>query len=151
MASDAMRGRPAGADGFTLIELMIVVVIIAILASIAVPSYQNSVRKSRRTDAKVMVSSTAQELERCLTQFGRYDDAGCRIQNGTTYNSPEGYYSVAVAIPDPATPTIVNSYRLTATPTGAQTKDSACAAFTLNNLGVKGASDASNTATNDCW
>lgn len=146
-----MMRRLDGADGFTLIELMIVVVIIAILASIALPSYQNSVRKSRRTDAKVVLSGTAQQLERCLTQFGRYDDAGCGIQAGTTYNSPEGYYTVAVEIPNPATPTVPNSYRLAATPTGAQTKDTACAAFTLNNLGVKGATDASDAAANDCW
>lgn len=146
-----MMGRPDRAAGFTLIELMIVVVIIAILASIALPSYQNSVRKSRRTDAKVMLSGTAQQLERCLTQFGRYDDAGCGIQAGTTYNSPEGYYAVAVAIPNPATPTVANSYRLTATPTGAQTKDTACATLTLNNLGVKGATDSSDAATDDCW
>ena len=146
-----MMRRPDRADGFTLIELMIVVVIIAVLASIALPSYQNSVRKSRRTDAKVVLSGTAQQLERCLTQFGRYDDASCGIQAGTTYNSAEGYYTVAVAIPDPATPSVANSFRLTATPTGAQIKDTACAAFTLNNLGVKGATDSSDVAAADCW
>jgi prepilin-type N-terminal cleavage/methylation domain-containing protein len=50
--------------GFTLIELMIAVVVIAILAAIAYPSYQDSVRKSRRADAKSALMEHAQFMER---------------------------------------------------------------------------------------
>ena len=57
-------------SGFTLIELMVVVTVVALLAMIALPSYQNSVRKSRRTDARIALIELAQTLERCQTQFG---------------------------------------------------------------------------------
>ena len=53
--------------GFTLVELMIVVVIVAILAAIAVPSYMTSVRKTRRADAKTALLDLAGREERYLT------------------------------------------------------------------------------------
>ena len=49
--------------GFTLIELMIVVAIVAILASIALPAYNSSVTKSRRADARVMLLRAVQQQE----------------------------------------------------------------------------------------
>ncbi len=61
------------ARGFTLIELMIVVAVIAILAAIAYPSYQDSVRKSRRADAKAALLDLAQFMERNYTTANRYD------------------------------------------------------------------------------
>ena len=61
------------AKGFTLIELMIVVAVIAILASIAYPSYQDSVRKTRRADAKEVLLEGAQWMERFFTENYRYD------------------------------------------------------------------------------
>jgi len=89
--------------GVTLVELIIVMVVVAVLAMIAVPSYQDSVRKSRRTDGRVVLNDTAQRLERCFTQFGAYDAAGCGIADGEEILSPEGFYTVTVAIPDAAT------------------------------------------------
>jgi type IV pilus assembly protein PilE len=59
--------------GFTLIELVIVVAIVAILATIAYPSYQDSVRKSRRADAKGVLMEAAQWMERFYTENNRYD------------------------------------------------------------------------------
>jgi len=49
---------------FTLIELMVTVAIVGILASIAYPSYQDSVRKSRRADVKGVVLGLANAMER---------------------------------------------------------------------------------------
>ena len=61
------------ASGFSLIELMIVVVITAILATLAYPSYNNYVVKSRRTDAQAVLIEAAHFMERFYTENNRYD------------------------------------------------------------------------------
>lgn len=58
--------------GFTLLELMVVVAIIAILAAIAIPSYQSSIAKSRRADAQGALQGLAQAMERFQTNNGTY-------------------------------------------------------------------------------
>ncbi len=67
-------------SGFTLVELLIVMVIASILMMVAVPSYRQSVIKSRRADARVALNDVAQRLERCYTQFGAYDAAGLQYR-----------------------------------------------------------------------
>jgi len=62
-------------QAFTLIELMIVVAIIGILASIAYPNYQDSVKKSRRADAKSALLGFANAMERYYTENSTYCDA----------------------------------------------------------------------------
>lgn len=80
-----------GQRGFTLIELMIVVVIIGIIASIAYPSYTRYVQKSVRTDAHAGLMRVASELERCYTRT--YSYSGCSI----TTSSPDGNYEIEQA------------------------------------------------------
>lgn len=63
-------------QGFTLIELMIVVAVIGILAAIAIPNYQESMRKSRRSDAEGALLNFANAMERHYTQNSSYCDAG---------------------------------------------------------------------------
>lgn len=118
-------------QGFSLIELLIVVVIASILAVIAIPSYQASVMKSRRADGRVLLNDTAQRLERCYSQFGAYDAAGCAIADGETILSTEEFYEVTVAIADAAT------YTLTAAPQGAQAEDADCGSLGLTNTGER--------------
>jgi type IV pilus assembly protein PilE len=138
-----MKSNANGAHaGVTLIELMIVVVIVAILASIALPSYQESVRKTRRSDAKVTLNETAQRLERCRTQFGSYDAAGCPL--ASPFNSAEGYYSVAVL-------RAAGSFTLTASAQAAQVSDARCATFALDHLGTRTATAGDGSAAPDCW
>jgi prepilin-type N-terminal cleavage/methylation domain-containing protein len=61
-----------GEQGFTLIELMIVVAVISILTLIAYPSYVNSVREGRRGQAKADLVTLANNMERCFTQTNTY-------------------------------------------------------------------------------
>ena len=69
--------RKDAQGGFTLIELMIVVVVIAILAAIAIPNYTNYVRQSHRADAQSEMLRLAQALERCFTRHRSYEGESC--------------------------------------------------------------------------
>ena len=79
--------------GFSLIELMIVVVIVAIIISIAYPSYRDQVRKTRRADAKAALLDAAGKMERYYTQFGRY--SATLTNSGIIATSPEAHYQIA--------------------------------------------------------
>ena len=139
--------------GFTLIELMVTVVVLAIIVGIAVPSYQQQVRKSRRADARNAVLDLAGREERFLSISNSYSqtpaDVGYAGPFPVTVNN--GYYQLTVVSPDPAQG-VTPSYLITATYFGPQVADTDCAQFTVNQLGQQvalTAGGALNTAT--CW
>jgi len=123
--------------GLTLVELVIVMVIVAILAAVAVPSYVNSVQKSRRTDAKTALTTSAQAMERWFTQNNTYANVAVGT-NGVYAVSDNGYYTITL------TNQTATTYTLTATPVGAQANDS-CGAFSLDQA------DTRLPATAGCW
>jgi type IV pilus assembly protein PilE len=127
--------------GFTLVEVMIVVAIVAILASIAYPAYTDHVRKSRRAEAKQALMERAQQLERCYTRFGSYNNAGCAEAAAAAYpydSVPNEFYSITAAI-------TATTFTLTATAQGVQAADADCATFNLTHTSAR-------TATNaNCW
>ena len=126
--------------GFTLIELMIVVVVVGILAAIAFPSYARYVEQARRADAKSALLDAAQRLERCYTQRNHY--ANCLT---FPIDSPDGFYTVTVS---PAITDTSPTFTLTATPQGVQ-DGSPCGAFTLTNNGAR---DVTGSLGRDrCW
>ena len=90
-----MRQPPRRHGGFTLIELMIVVVIIGILASIAIPSYQNHVRGSQRTDGTTALMDLRMAQERWRANNPSYtNDIGNLVGVGAV--SSEGRYNLEV-------------------------------------------------------
>ena len=132
------RPNTAHTNGFTLIELMFVLLILGIVLALAYPSYLESVRKARRADAAATLMDRAQSLERCFTRFNSYSNDACPTPAGT---SVDGFYTITV---EPETPT--TTYTLTATPVGDQLNDR-CGTLTIDNLGNK----TPTPDNNRCW
>ena len=135
--------------GFTLMELMIVLVIIGLLAGIGYPSYLDSAKKSRRSAAQADLSELAQYMERFYTENYAYDEdrGGVAVSLPFTESPKEGgskYYDITL-VRNPTT------FTLTATPKGAQADDGI---LTLNQVGVRGW-DSDNSGAVDaheqCW
>jgi type IV pilus assembly protein PilE len=121
--------------GFTLIELMIVVVIISILAAIAYPSYQDSVRKGRRSAAQAFLMEAANKQQQYLTDTRTYA-LGAGFLGTLSISAPSDvtkFYTLSVL---PAVATTPPSFTLIATPVvgGPQVQDGELA---LTNLGAK--------------
>ena len=148
MTSKAGKGIQAMARvrGFTLLELMIVVVIIAILAAIAIPTYGRYAIRAHRVDGQELLLRVANAQERFYStrnQYGSLADVGY-----TDTTSDKGYYTVGVAVEDDPAGNSSQAFTATATPVGGQAKDD-CKNLTITNTGVK---DATGTTTNgSCW
>ena len=127
-------------NGFTLIEIMIAVAIVAIIAAVALPSYQEQVRKSRRSDAKIGLEKAAalQEQHRFTNNTYSSDVNDIGGQLGTLL-SPEGNYTITTTITAANTGCTTDGFcfLLTATARGVQADDTDCSTFTLTNTGVK--------------
>jgi type IV pilus assembly protein PilE len=128
--------------------MMIVVALIGLLAGVALPSYQNSVRKARRADARGALVTTAQLMERYSTEHaGSYATATISTLAGPTVvtrpASDNGYYLLSL------TNLTATTFTLRAAPQGGQASDG-CATFTLDERGVRGVTGGT-LATTDCW
>jgi type IV pilus assembly protein PilE len=150
------------AAGFTLVELMVVMLVAAILMSIAVPSYLSSVRKSRRTEAKSTLLDMAAREERFFNTNNAYSnkaaDLGYAAAGATTtvtnFTVGSGYYQVTIPTPTAGTTTTPPAYTITATPvaTSDQAKDTTCATFVQGSDGTQTSQNSSSTDTTaTCW
>lgn len=130
--------------GFTLIEMMIVVALVAILAAIAYPSYADYVQTSRRTEAQKELVRVANLEERYFMnndQYANLTDLGLVVAPAVNYNTENNYYRIALSAIN-----VENStYTLTATAINSQSNDTSCSTLSINQSGTK-------SATNSyCW
>lgn len=137
------------ASGFTLIEVMIVVAVIAILAAIALPSYQEYIRRGNRAEARAALLQAAQWLERVATSTGTYLSTE-NVKNfpAELKTVPSKTYEISLGDTDDGG----TKFLLSATPKGSQTADR-CGTLTLDQTGARslGASGASADLKAECW
>ena len=150
-------------NGFTLLELMTVVALIGVIASVALPSFLEQVRKARRVDGINVLAECATQQERVYTIGNTYNLVDlCGFVDGGTYYSEGGHYVITVTNPGNIANGCVtdlavdrnNCFTATATAvtTSTQGKDDDCRSFSLTHLGVKSALDKDGAdSTNLCW
>ena len=135
--------------GYSLIELMVIVSVLAIIGAIAVPSYRTYMQRAQRADATAALLALRSAQEKFFLQNSRYvtsvaDMTAAKPAGlGLSAVSEHGHYNITIA--PGATP---NSYVATATATGGQTADDACQNFTINESGVRGSAPNGITI---CW
>ena len=141
-----MHQIPNRSQGFSLIELMIAVVIVGILAAVAIPMYSDYVTRSRRADGQATLMQVAQELERCYTQFSKYNDNNCSVVNSgvVSETSDQGFYGISASGGN----LTESTFTLTATPQNEQADDTDCTALTLTHLGEQ---SATGDDPDSCW
>lgn len=133
-----MKSRSERAGGFTLVELLVCLTLIGILLGIALPAYQEHIRRVRRVDAQKSLAELAQSLERFYTSRGSY--AGVTLPfDQSPREAGKVFYRLGFASgPDES------GYVLQAEPVGAMAQD-ACGVLTLASSGLRGA------AAERCW
>lgn len=139
-------------NGFTLIELMIVVAIVGILAAIAYPNYQEQVRRGQRAEARSQLMAAAQFMERTFTVTNDYTVAAgggaIALPVGLAQSPPPpqaAVYNINLA----TTPT---TYALQAVPVaGGMMAGDRCGTITLNESGAQGVAGGATASAAECW
>lgn len=126
--------------GFSLIELMVVVAVVGILAAIALPSYRDHIKKSKRAEAQAYMMAVAARQQQFLVDTRAYGKLADLIAGLPIPSSVSSAYDITMPDPSGTSP----AFTLTATPKTDQASDK-CGTMTINQTGAKTA------ATSGCW
>lgn len=140
--------------GFTLIEMLVVVGMIAALAAIAAPAYSKYVQRSRRIEGQALVNTIAQRQERFFSTYNRYatsltgagiNGLGMLPNCGAAIGSENCFYTAALVVPaDRATYTVTVQAR-----TGTPQATDKCGTLSLTSTGAK--SYGGDQTNGKCW
>ena len=138
--------------GFTLIEIMIVLVILAVIAFVAIPTYFDSILKARRTDGRNALMALQVNQEKFRSNCSQYATVIGSLDTCTTgtyavegsSTSTDGHYTIAISSGTAS----ATGYTATASATGAQVDDTDCATLTLT---VNSANPEGVFTPADCW
>jgi type IV pilus assembly protein PilE len=142
-----MAVKKLNEQGFTLIEILVAIAIVAIVAAVAIPSYSRYMNDTRRIDAISFLAEVAGEQTRFFTDNNRYAETMSELGYGTadTHDSPEGHYNISIAN------AVATSFTLTAAPVAGspQMDDTNCGSLSLDSTGLKAATGPGGVA--NCW
>ena len=146
------KNIPARMRGFSLIELMVVIGVVAILSAIALGAYRQYMVRTNRTDGTMVLLKLQAAEEKYFLQNNTYTASlgtdGIAVTGGTGVTSMTtagGYYTIGVAAG--STATLATSYLATATAIAGQAKDTTCPKLTIDDQGIHGPSSTAAT----CW
>jgi type IV pilus assembly protein PilE len=131
--------------GFTLVELMIVIIIVGILASVAYPAYRDQVLRSARSDARTALQNGLARQEQFFLDNRSY--AANLAQIDLDAATDNDHYTVSIDAATAGCP-ITRCYSMRATPQGGQTDDTKCNVLVINSTGTK---TATGTDPGTCW
>ena len=129
--------------GFSLIEVMIAMAVVAILSSIALPAYQEQIRTGKRTEAQNLILEIASKEQRFHSDNMQFTNNLVNLGYPNPLTTESGAYTITIVTAGGGA-----SFTITATADANQTKDN-CGNLTLTNTGVKGKSGTKALA--ECW
>ena len=133
------RTHRTRANGFTLIELVVVMVVLGILAAIAIPNYSEYVQRGHRSAAQAYISDLASRQVQFFIDRRAYADTVAALNVPAPAEIANRYTVTIAAVAGPPA-----TFTVTATPSGAQASDR-CGVMTIDQTGTKGA------AGTRCW
>lgn len=134
--------------GFSLIELMVTVAIVAILAAVAVPAYNAQVQKARRADGISMMMQIAQQQERYFSKNFSYASSVTDLGYAASpASSEEGYYNVSTSSAGCVSGAVNTCFVVSAVAVGAQLDDTSCRTFMVTEMGSTTSENSSGTDT----
>ncbi|WP_404340660.1 type IV pilin protein [Pseudoalteromonas mariniglutinosa] len=129
--------------GFTLIELMIAVAILGIIASIALPSYFEHVKRTARAEAITALLDAANKQEQYFVDNREYTTTLSDL--GVVSPTENGFYSLAIDVDNAA-----GTFEITATPAaGPVLKDDECKTLSINDIGLRTSTGSADSGK--CW